>query len=68
MEITEERSVVKGIKTAENLGVLRTGVWRGRDRRQESSWAKENTSGLSEGCLTLADVALKDKTFSLRAT
>lgn len=73
MENANERSVAKDMKTAQSLGLLRIGVWRVREEREESfgeesSGGKVDTSGLSEGCLTLAELALKGKAISLGAS
>lgn len=56
------------METAKNLGLLRIGVWRVREEQQDMPRAEPSTSGLSEGCLTLAEVALRGKAISLGAT
>lgn len=68
MDVTDEKVLAKDMETAKNLGLLRIGVWRAFEERQEGPGAKKDTSGLGEGCLTLAEDALKGKAISLGAT
>lgn len=65
MEVTDEQSVAKDMETAKSLGLLTIGVWRVGGPRKESSGGKTDTTGLSEGCLALAEAALKGKAISL---
>lgn len=65
MEVTDEQSVAKDIETAKSLGLLTIGVWRVREPRKESSGEEIDTTGLSEGCLALAEAALKGEAISI---